>query len=90
MTKVVQQKVASFAKPKIFSWFLFLFVWLRWLTYLSGTQNKSKLKKEKGIDVPEGVEVKVVEDIDKIVHFILSPEPSDKFSDEDLTLLIIS
>ena len=41
--------------------------------------------KENGIDVPEDVEVKVVENTDKLIHFSLPPKPEEgDLSDEEL------
>ena len=40
--------------------------------------------KENELTVPEGIEVKMVENTEKITHFILPPEPSDELSDEQL------
>jgi len=41
--------------------------------------------KEEGIAVPEGVQIKVVENSDKVFHFVLPPQPaSDELSDEQL------
>ncbi len=36
------------------------------------------------VTIPEGIEVRMVENTDKITHFILPPEPSDELSDEEL------
>jgi hypothetical protein len=40
---------------------------------------------EHGIEVPDDVELRVVEDTDEIRHLVLPPNPSDDLSDEDLT-----
>lgn len=41
--------------------------------------------KECGIEMPEGIEVKVVENTDKVKHFIIPPRPDDdELSDEAL------
>ena len=40
--------------------------------------------KDHDIEVPEGIEVRMVENTEKITHFILPPEPSDELSDEEL------
>jgi len=38
-----------------------------------------------GMDIPQGVEVRVVENTEKIFYFILPPRPSDaEISDQDL------
>ena len=37
-----------------------------------------------GISVPAGVTVKVVENTDTHVHFVLPPKPTREFSDEEL------
>ncbi len=46
--------------------------------------NPKEIYKEFEIDVPEGIEVKVVENTDKVFHFVLPPKPSDELSDEAL------
>ena len=40
--------------------------------------------KEHGLDVPDGIDVKVVENADDCVHITLPKRPSDDLSDEDL------
>ncbi len=40
--------------------------------------------KESKIMLPDGIEVKMVENTDKITHFILPPAPSDELSDDQL------
>ncbi len=40
--------------------------------------------KESGIDVPKGVEVRVVENTASVFHFILPPSPAEELTDEDL------
>ncbi len=40
--------------------------------------------KETELPVPEGIEVCIVENTDKISHFILPPEPSDELTDDQL------
>ncbi len=45
---------------------------------------KSVLK-ENGVEVPDDIEIKVVENSDKQVHFILPPKPKEgQLSDEEL------
>jgi len=39
---------------------------------------------EYGIEVPFGVELKVVEDSDQVCHLVLPPSPSGDLLDEDL------
>lgn len=39
---------------------------------------------EQGISVPKGVEVRVVENTDSVVHLVLPPSPADALSDEQL------
>jgi hypothetical protein len=42
--------------------------------------------KEAGLEVPEGVKVKVVEDTDTVMHLVLPPKPSeDELSEEQLS-----
>lgn len=43
---------------------------------------KSVLK-ENGVDIPEGLEVKLVENTDKVFHLVIPAKP-DELSDEDL------
>ncbi len=40
--------------------------------------------KENSIEVPEGIEVRMVENTADTMHFILPPKPSDELSDEQL------
>ncbi len=40
--------------------------------------------KENDVIVPEGIEVRMVENTADVTHFILSPEPSDELTDEQL------
>ena len=44
----------------------------------------SSLKKE-GVEIPPGLEVRIVEDTDKVHHMVLPPKPSgDELSEEQL------
>ncbi len=43
-----------------------------------------KIFSENEIQIPDGIEVRMVENTDKIIHFILPPAPSDELSDEEL------
>ena len=40
--------------------------------------------KDNGIEVPHGIEIRMVENTADTMHFILPPEPSDELSDEQL------
>jgi Nitrile hydratase, alpha chain len=40
--------------------------------------------KSEGVDFPAGVEVKVLENSDKLMHFIIPPKPIGELSDEKL------
>ncbi len=40
--------------------------------------------RENDLTIPEGIEVRMVENTEKITHFILPPEPSDELMDEEL------
>ncbi len=40
--------------------------------------------KENELTVPEGIEVRMVENTTDTMHFILPPQPSDELSDEEL------
>ena len=42
--------------------------------------------KENGIDLPEGMEVKMLENTDKLIHFILPPRPKGDILEKDLDL----
>jgi len=44
-----------------------------------------KVFKENSMEVPAGIEVRIVENTADIMHFILPPEPSDELTDEQLT-----
>jgi len=46
--------------------------------------NPKEVGKEFGMNLPDGIEVKVVENTDKVFHFVLPPRPSDELSDVDL------
>ncbi len=41
-----------------------------------------KVFKENDIEVPDGIEVRIVENTENTMHFILPPEPSDELTDE--------
>jgi hypothetical protein len=41
---------------------------------------------EYGIEVPEGVELRVVEDTDEVCHLVLPPSPAGDLFDEELTV----
>lgn len=42
--------------------------------------------KEEGIEIAEGIQVRVVEDTDTVMHLVLPPKPSeDELSDEELS-----
>ncbi len=40
--------------------------------------------KENSIEVPEGIEIRIVANTAETMHFILPPEPSDELTDEQL------
>jgi hypothetical protein len=40
---------------------------------------------EHGIEVPRGIELRVVEDTDEVCHLVLPPSPAGDLSDEELT-----
>ncbi len=46
--------------------------------------NPKEVGKEFGLEAPENVEVKVVENTDKVFHFVLPKKKSDELSEEDL------
>jgi hypothetical protein len=43
---------------------------------------------EQGIDVPPGVELRVVEDTENVCHLVLPPSPAGDLIDEELTASI--
>ena len=43
-----------------------------------------KVFKENSMEVPAGIEVRIVENTTGVMHFILPPEPSDELKDEQL------
>lgn len=47
-------------------------------------QDPAAVLREQGVDVPEDVEFRVVENTDKVVYLIVPPPPSDDISDEQL------
>jgi hypothetical protein len=48
-------------------------------------ESPAAVLKERGISVPEGCQVKVLEDTDKVQHFILPPRPTEgELSEQDL------
>ena len=48
--------------------------------------NPAAVLKEAGLEAPEGIELRVVEDTDKVVHLVLPPKPSsDELSEEQLS-----
>lgn len=46
-----------------------------------------KVFKENSMEVPAGIEVRIVENTDKILNFILPPEPSDELTQVRQNLL---
>ena len=47
--------------------------------------NPAEVLKDSGLNVPEGVEVRVVENDDKVVHFVLPQKPKGgELSDDEL------
>ena len=42
--------------------------------------------KENSMEVPMGIEVRIVENTTGVMHFILPPEPSDELTDEQLAV----
>ena len=43
--------------------------------------------KGNGVEIPQDVEILVVENTDKIVHLILPPEPAGQLSEEELEVV---
>ncbi len=43
-----------------------------------------KVFKENGIEVPDGIEIRMVENTAATTHFILPPTPGDELTDEQL------
>ena len=48
------------------------------------TADPRRVLAEHGVSIPEGVEVKIVENTDTLVHVALPPKPSGDLSDEQL------
>jgi hypothetical protein len=48
-------------------------------------ENPRSVLEEFGIDVPDDVELRVVEDTDEVRHLVLPASPTDDLEDEDLT-----
>jgi hypothetical protein len=49
-------------------------------------ENPAAVLKERGISIPEGVQVKVVEDTDKVEHFVIPTRPAEgELSEEELS-----
>lgn len=48
------------------------------------TADPKSVLAEHGVSMPEGVEVKVVENSDRVVHLILPAKPTGDLSDEQL------
>ena len=46
--------------------------------------NPSAVLKQRGMDVPGGVQVRVVENNDQVVHLLLPAKPQDELSEEAL------
>ncbi len=46
--------------------------------------NPTEVFKDKGIEIPEGIEVRMVENTSEIMHLVLPPAPSDELTDEEL------
>lgn len=44
-----------------------------------------KVFKENGIEVPDGLQVRMLENTTDTMHFILPPVPSDELTDDQLT-----
>lgn len=48
--------------------------------------NPVTVLKEAGLEIPEGIEVRVVEDTDTVYHLVLPPKPADdELSEEELS-----
>jgi organic hydroperoxide reductase OsmC/OhrA len=51
--------------------------------------NTAAVLKEEGIEVPQGLEVRAVENSDKVFHIVLPPKPDiKKMNDDQLQRLI--
>jgi len=46
--------------------------------------DPSAVLAEQGLEVPEGIEVRIVENTDDVVYFTLPPEPSEVLDDDAL------
>ena len=47
-------------------------------------QDPKSVLREHGMPVPEGIELRVVENTDQVMYLIVPPPPSDTISDEQL------
>ena len=47
--------------------------------------DPARVLEEFGIEPPEGVELRVVEDTDQVQHLVIPAAPTDDLSDEELT-----
>ncbi|MDR4509637.1 MAG: NHLP leader peptide family RiPP precursor [Candidatus Brocadiaceae bacterium] len=45
--------------------------------------NPGSVLKANGVEIPDGVEVKIVENTDKVVYFTLPQKPVKEFSDDE-------
>jgi hypothetical protein len=49
-------------------------------------ENPTAVLKERGIDVPQGCQVKILEDSDKVEHFVLPTKPAEgELSEQELS-----
>jgi len=46
--------------------------------------NTTQTLQDEGIEVPAGLEIKVVENSDSVVHIVLPPPPNDELSESEL------
>ena len=48
-------------------------------------KNPAAVLKDEGVDIPQGLEVRVVENTDKVFHIVLPPKPANvELTDEQL------
>jgi hypothetical protein len=50
--------------------------------------NPAAVMKERGLEVPYGVEVKIVESTPNLLYLVLPPKPTEELSEEDLLAIV--
>lgn len=47
-------------------------------------REPAQVLREHGISVPDGVEIRIVENTDRVVHLVLPPRPEEELTEEQL------